>query len=312
MQASWSGTISFGLFAVPVQLYKATESHAGPKFYQVHGVDGGRIKQKRFCSVDDQEVPYAEIAKGYETDDEKQLILTSEDLAELPIPSKNIIDVAAFVDIATFDPVQYDSAYYVGLGKHTPDKPYVLLREAMRESGSVAVAKVTLASKESLAVLRVVDDLIVLTTMFWPDEVRDADIRAPGETLHANELKMAKALMEEMSRDFSPGQLHDEYREAVETVIEAKMHGTKPAAVPQPAPASSVVDITEILKRSIEAEKARRSGAESPQAKPSVKKTAAKASARKAAANEASAPAGEATAKKAPAKKAAAPRRKAG
>ena len=311
MQASWSGSISFGLFTVPVQLYKATEPHAGPKFYQVHEADGGRVRLKRFCEMEDKEIPYSEIAKGYETEDEKQLVLTSQDLADLPIPSKNLIDVQAFVDAGTFDPIQYDAAYYVGLGKRTPDKPYALLREAMRESGNVAVAKVTLSSKESLAVLRVVDDLIVLNTMYWPDEVRDADIRTPTETLHANELRMAKSLMEGMSEGFSIDQLHDEYREAVESVIEAKQHGTKPTAAPKAAPASNVVDITEILQRSIEAQKARRTSTGTSEAEPAAKKTAAKATTRKTAAKKTTTTAKTTTAKDSPAKKAV-PRRKAG
>lgn len=258
MQASWSGSIVFGMVSVPVQLFKATETHAGPKFHQVHEADGGRIRLKRYCEVEDKEVPYKEIAKGYQTEDDEQLILTSQDLEELPIPSKNIIDVQAFVDVGTFDPIQYESAYYVGLGKRSPGKPYVLLREALREDGKVAVAKVTLTSRESLAVLRVVDDLLVLHTMLWPDEVRSArGIEPPTEDLHANELRMARSLMDQMSEDFEVADLHDEYRDAVEALIESKLTGGETTTEPRPAPASNVVDITELLQRSIDAQKAR-------------------------------------------------------
>lgn len=261
MQASWSGSIVFGMVSVPVQLFKATETHAGPRFHQVHEKDGGRIRLKRFCEVENKEVPYREIAKGYQTEDDEQLILTSEDLEALPIPSKNIIDVQAFVDAETFDPIQYESAYYVGLGKRSPAKPYALLREALREDGKVAVAKVTMTTRESLAVLRVVDDLLVLHTMLWPDEVRSArSIDPPMEKLHANELRMAQSLMEQMSEGFEVENLHDEYRDAVEALIDAKLSGGEAAAEPRPAPVSNVVDITELLQRSIDAQKARHGG----------------------------------------------------
>ena len=279
MQASWSGSIVFGMVSVPVQLFKATETHAGPKFHQVHEADGGRIRLKRYCEVEDKEVPYKEIAKGYQTEDDEQLILTSQDLEALPIPSKNIIDVQAFVDGGTFDPIQYESAYYVGLGKRSPGKPYVLLREALREDGKVAVAKVTLTSRESLAVLRVVDDLLVLHTMLWPDEVRSArGIEPPTEDLHANELRMARSLMDQMSEDFEVADLHDEYRDAVEALIESKLTGGETTAEPRPAPASNVVDITELLQRSIDAQKARHDDApKAPSATSSTAPSAKKA-----------------------------------
>lgn len=288
MQASWSGSIVFGMVSVPVQLFKATETHAGPKFHQVHETDGGRIRLKRFCEVEDKEVPYKEIAKGYQTEDDEQLILTSQDLESLPIPSKNLIDVQAFVDVGTFDPIQFESAYYVGLGKRSPGKPYVLLREALREDGKVAVAKVTLTSRESLAVLRVVDDLLVLHTMLWPDEVRPArGIEPPAEKLHANELRMARSLMDQMSEGFEVDDLHDEYREAVEALIESKLSGGESATEPRPAPASNVVDITELLQRSIDAQKARHESSDAPKAAAAsapAKKKAASAPAKKTAA----------------------------
>ena len=282
MRASWSGSITVNLFTVPVQLYKATEPHEGPKTYQVHEKDGGRIRYKRFCELEDAEVPYAEIAKGVETGEEEQVILTSEDLESLPMPSLRVIDVQGFVGADTFDPMQFDQAYYVGLGKRSPDKPYVLLREAMRESGKVAVAKVTLSTKESLAVLRVVDDLMVLHTMLWPDEVRQADLRAPDEAVHANELRMAQSLLEEVTKGFKLDDLHDEYRDAMQALVEAKQSGAKPKAPERkPAAESNVIDITDILSRAIESERARKGGGgaeeEAPAKKTAAKKTAAPA-----------------------------------
>jgi DNA end-binding protein Ku len=299
MQASWSGSIVFGLVSVPVQLYKAAETHAGPKFHQVHEKDGGRIRLKRYCEAEDVEVPYSEIAKGYDTGGE-ELILTSKDLADLPIPSRNAIDVLAFVDEDSFDPMQYESAYYVGLGKRSPGKPYALLREAMRQAGKVAVSKVTLASRESLAILRVVDDLLVLHTMLWPDEVRPASgVEPPVEKVHANELKMARSLMDAISQDFDVNELHDEYRQAVEALIDAKLQG-RSLTRPRPVPASNVVDIGEVLKRSLEAQKAKRAGASAGK-RAGAKETAGKGGAGKSGAAKSTTPA----------KKASAPRRRA-
>ena len=286
MRASWSGSITVNLFSVPVQLYKATEVHAGPKTYQVHEKDGGRIRYRRVCELEEAEVPYDEIAKGVDVDGDEQVILTADDLEDLPMPSLHLIDVRGFVDAETFDPMQFDQAYYVGLGKRAPDKPYVLLREAMREAGKAAVAKVTLTTKESLALLRVVDDLLVLHTMLWPDEVRRADLRTPSDNVHANELRMAQSLLEEVTRGFSVDDLHDEYREAMEALVEAKQHGAKPKAPTPKVEESNVIDITDILSRAIESERSRKSSTSSSSApaKKTAAKTAEKATVKKTAA----------------------------
>jgi DNA end-binding protein Ku len=299
MRASWSGSIAVNLFTVPVQLYKATEVHAGPKTYQVHEKDGGRIRYRRVCELEETEVPYDEIAKGVEIDGDEQVILTSDDLEDLPVPSLHLIDVQGFVDADAFDPMQFDQSYYVGLGKRAPDKPYVLLREAMREAGKVAVAKVTLSTKESLALLRVVDDLLVLHTMLWPDEVRRADIRTPSENVHANELRMAQSLLEEVTKGFVLDDLHDEYREAMQALVDAKQSGSKPVAPSREREDSNVIDITDILSRAIESERARHGGEPKPADKKTAAKTAApeKAPAKKTAAKKA-APAKKTTAKR--------------
>lgn len=257
MQASWSGSIVFGLVSVPIQLYKAAEEHAGPVFHQVHIPDGGRIRLKRYCEAEGVEVPLYQVARAVTLPGGRQIVLTSGDLEHLPIPSKNIIDVQAFVDADTFDPIQYGAAYYVGLGNRSPAKPYALLREAMRDRGQVAVAKVTMTTRESLAMLRVVDDLLVLQTMLWPDEVRSArGIAPPDEKLHANELKMLKSLMHEMTKGFDVSALRDEYRQALEDLVDAKLHGAHPAELKRPA-AAPVVDIAQVLAESLAAERAR-------------------------------------------------------
>lgn len=261
MPANWSGSIVFGMVSVPVQLLKATETHAGPRFHQVHEKDGGRIRLKRFCESENKEVPYAEIAKGYDLGDDEELILTSDDLDSLPIPSKGTIELLAFVDEDTFDPMQFENSYYVAPGKRSPAKPYALLREAMRQTGKIGVSKVTLTTRESLAVLRVKDDLLVLHTMLWPDELRPAaGIEPPSADVRAEEMKMARTLMDALSENFDLDELRDEYREAVEALIESKARGQAPTAKARPAPSSNVVDITAMLKRSIEAQASRSGG----------------------------------------------------
>lgn len=305
MRSMWKGSITFGLVAVPVSLYKATEEHAGLSLHQVHEKDGGRIKLRRFCEIEDIEVPYAEITRGYEADDGREAVLTKDDLADLPLPSKKIIDVLGFVDAADIDPLRLSSAYYVGVAAKSPAKPYVLLRDALTESGQVAITKVTLSTRESLAVLRVVGELIVLQTLLWPDEIREPDGLAPkGESdIRPQELKMAKSLMDTLSEDFDLNSLHDEYSQALQQVIDAKLDGA-PITSEQPASTDSakVLDLMAALKSSVEA--AQRSHAKASEGNTEPKKSAAKATARK------TTPAGAAVKKtladKTPAKKTAA------
>ncbi|MGH7749338.1 MAG: Ku protein, partial [Candidatus Dormibacteria bacterium] len=171
MRAMWSGAVSFGLVSVPVKLYSATENH-DVRFHQVHGVDGGRIRYKRVCEVCGQEVEYADIVKGFETDDGELITLDEADLESLPAASGNReIDVMEFVPSDQVDPLLFDKAYYLE-PETKAVKPYVLLREALRETDRMALVKVAIRSRENLALLRVRDTVIVLQTMLWPDEVR--------------------------------------------------------------------------------------------------------------------------------------------
>jgi DNA end-binding protein Ku len=256
----WTGSITFGLVAVPVKLYPATETHSGPVLHQVHREDGSRVRLKRFCEAEDQEVEYGEIAKGWDAPDGGVVVLTDEDLATLPVPSKKIIDVVAFVPAEQIDPLRWDSPYYVGLGDKAPAKPYMLLREALRDSGQVAVTKVTMRSRESLAVLRVMDDLLVLQTMRWPDEIRSAEGLAPEEdtTLRPQELAMAKSLMETLSEGFDLDAEKDSYAVALEELLDAKAHGATPAPVPMAEGGAEVIDLMAALRSSVAAAKAQR------------------------------------------------------
>ncbi|MFJ4792717.1 non-homologous end joining protein Ku [Kitasatospora purpeofusca] len=253
MQTTWKGTISFGLVSIPVHLYSATKEHDVP-LHQVHAKDGGRVRMKRYCEEEEKEVPYAEIAKGYESPDGRTVTLTDEDLADLPLPSKKIIDVLAFVDEGEIDPLMFSKAYYVGVADKAASKPYALLRDALVESGQIAVTKIALRSRESPAVLRVHDGTLVLQTCIWPDEVRPAAGIAPEEdvTVRPQELRMARSLMETLSEDFDLEQLHDDYQQALQQVIEARLQGVE---VPHEEEAGeapdNVIDLMEALRSSL-------------------------------------------------------------
>ncbi|MFJ8443845.1 non-homologous end joining protein Ku [Kitasatospora griseola] len=258
-QVTWKGVITFGLVSVPVQLYAATEEHSGPALHQVHAKDGSRIRLKRFCEAEEKEVPYSEIAKGYESPDGRQVVLDDEDLAELPLPSKKVVDVLAFVPAESIDPLMFSKAYYVATADKAPAKPYVLLRDALRDSGQIAVTKVTMRTRESLAVLRVHEDTLVLQTCLWPDEVRSAQAMAPDEkvTVRPQELKMARSLMDTLSEDFDLSALHDEYQLALQEVIDAKLAGVEAPHLEEQAEGgeAEVIDLMAVLRSSVKAAK---------------------------------------------------------
>ncbi len=222
MRAMWSGAVSFGLVSVPVKLYSATTNH-DIRFHQVHAADGGRIKYKRTCSIDGEEVDYADIVKGYETEDGELITLDEEDLDSLPTASGHEIDVIEFVPADQIDPLLFDKSYYLE-PEAKAAKPYALLREALVQTDRMAVVRVALRQRETLALLRVRDKVIVLQTMLWPDEVREPefDILDAEVELRPQELTMAASLVESLGADFDPTQFHDEYRDAVVELIERK------------------------------------------------------------------------------------------
>ncbi|MFD9417654.1 Ku protein [Streptomyces goshikiensis] len=271
MRATWKGAISFGLVTIPVQLFTATEEHDIP-LRQVHEKDASRVRLRRVCEAEDVEIPYQEITKGYEAPDGSMIMLSNEDLADLPLPSKKLIDVLAFVDAGSIDPLMFSKAYYVGTSDKAAAKPYALLREALTESGQIAVTKIAIRSRESLAVLRVHEDTLVLQTCLWPDEVRPAaGITPEGDvTIRPQELQMAKSLMEMLSQDFDISALHDDYQEALQQVIEARLQGIEPPHEEAAAPTGGkVIDLMAALENSVRAARESRgetgSGAETAQ-----------------------------------------------
>jgi DNA end-binding protein Ku len=308
VRAIWKGAVSFGLVSIPVKLYTATEEK-DVSFHQVHREDGGRIRYKRVCQIDGEEVAYADIAKGYELPSGETVVLTDDDFADLPLTSSRVVDVLSFVPLEQVDPIYFAKSYYLEPEKNAT-KPYVLLRDALQQADSVALVKVAIRTREALATLRVRDGVLVLETMVWPDEVRTPDCGFLDEdvTVRPQELAMAESLIESMSADFDPDLYHDEYREALEKVIEAKVEGREVVEQPvQEEDTGSVVDLMAALRASVAAAKKGRGEAEEEQ-QPAKKAPAKKAPAKKAAAKAPAqkAPAKKAAAKKAPAKKAAA------
>jgi DNA end-binding protein Ku len=259
MRSIWKGAISFGLVTIPVKLYSATEEK-NVSFHQVHREDGGRIRYKRVCSVDGEEVSYGDIAKGYELSSGETVILTDEDFADLPLSSSRTIDVLQFVPLDEVDPIYFAKSYYLEPEK-TGTKPYVLLRDALEQSDKVAVVKVALRQREQLATLRVRDGVFVLETMLWPDEIRAPEFAFLDEDVEVRpqELTMAGSLIDSLTAEFDPSQYTDEYREALEAVIAAKVEGqeiVQPAAE-QPQ-GGAVLDLMAALRASVEAAKGSR------------------------------------------------------
>jgi DNA end-binding protein Ku len=261
MRSIWKGAISFGLVTIPVKLYSATEEK-DVSFHQVHRDDGGRIRYKRVCQIDGDEVPYSDIAKGYELSSGEVVVLTDEDFADLPLTTSRTIDVLEFVPLEQVDPIYFAKSYYL-----EPDaagaKPYVLLREALETSGRVALVKVALRQRESLATLRVRDGVFVLEMMLWPDEVREAEFGFLDDDIDVRqqELTMAQSLIDTLSGDFHPEQYSDNYREALQALIEAKVEGREVVQPAEPAgDTGTVVDLMAALRASVEAAKQGRGG----------------------------------------------------
>jgi DNA end-binding protein Ku len=290
MHSMWKGAVSFGLVMIPVKLYAATETK-DIAFRQVHRDDGGRIRFRRFCSIEDVEVPYEDVAKGYELPGGEIVILTEDDMAELPLPTTRSIEVVQFTPAEQLDPILFNRSYYVE-PEAAGARAYCLLRDALEESGKIAIAQVALRQRESLAILRVREGVLVLETLLWPDEIRtpafpflDDDIE-----VRPQELRMASSLIESMTVDFDPEDYHDSYREALQELVSAKTEGRE---VVQPevgeVPSGETSSLADALRASLAA-------ARGPEKASTAKASPAKASTAKAS------PAKASTAKASPAK----------
>jgi DNA end-binding protein Ku len=209
---------------------------------------------RRVCSLDGEEVSYSEIAKGYELPGGEVVVLSDDDLADLPLTSSRAIDVLEFVPLDEVDPIYFARSYYLEPEK-TATKAYLLLREALERSGRVAIVKVALRRRESLATLRVRDQVLVLEVMLWPDEIRKPEFEFLNEQpeLRPKELEMASSLIDALAADFEPGRYSDSYREALLALIDAKIEGRELVAPPQAAETGVVVDLMAALEKSVEA-----------------------------------------------------------
>ena len=288
----WKGAISFGLVSIPIRVFPATEEKT-LRFNQLHAKDGGRIKYQRVCSIDGEEVPFDQIVKGYEIEKDHYVMLDDEDFDKVPVESSRAIDIQEFVDISDIDPIYYKKTYYL-VPDETGVKAYTLLREAMSDSSKVGIAKVSFRDKEHLAALRFKDEVFVLETMYWPDEIREAEfdeLQQPVK-LRPQEVQMAQALIESLSGDWNPEEFTDEYREALMSIVEAKASGEE-IVVAEPEEEAKVVDLMEALKASVEAAKkdkpsatktksTAKSASKSATKKTTAKKTTTKTAARKA------------------------------
>jgi DNA end-binding protein Ku len=255
VRSIWNGAISFGLVSIPIKLVNATENHS-ISFRQIHTEDGGRIRYRKVCELEEREVSGAEIGKGYEDADGTIIPTTDEDLAHLPLPTARTIEIVAFFPAERIDPLQMDAADYLAAGGAQAAKPYTLLREALKRSNKAAIAKFALRGKERLGMLRVVGDAIAMHGLLWPDEVRAPEGVAPDAdvTVNPKELDLADALMDTLG-EIDLEELHDEYREALEEVVAAKAAGEAPPETPEPARGGKVLDLMAALEKSVRAAK---------------------------------------------------------
>jgi DNA end-binding protein Ku len=257
-RAIWSGAVSFGLVNVPIKLVSATSSK-DIRFNQLHDADGGRINQKRVCSVDGEEVDYNHIVKGYDLGGGRYVIIDPEELRSIDPEASRTIDIEEFVDLAEIDPIYFEHTYYL-VPEERAAKPYALLVEAMAGTGKVALGKFVLRSKQYLAALRPKDGVLVLSTMLFADEViatADLEVATAGATKPSErELNMARQLVESLSAPFDPTKYRDDYRERVIELIEQKAEGAEIAQAPESAPAAPVVDLMAALEASLAAARA--------------------------------------------------------
>ena len=256
MRTIWKGAISFGLVTIPVKLYSATEEK-DVAFHQVRRQDGSRIRYRRVAEADGAEVPYPDIAKGYELPTGETVVLTDEDFADLPLATQKTVEVLQFVPAEEVDPIYFAKSYYLE-PEQIGVKPYVLLREALEASGRIAIVKVALRQRETLATLRVRDGVLVLETMLWPDEIRTPDFGFLDEDVEVKkqEMAMAESLITALSGEFDPTAYTDSYREALQSLIDAKVEGREVVAPPvEDGDDGSVVDLMAALRASVDAAK---------------------------------------------------------
>lgn len=253
MRPLWKGSISFGLVNIPVRLFAGTE-RKGISFRTLHDKCHTPLQYKKFCPNCEREVEYEEIVKGYEYEKDRFVIIMDEDLERIPDETGKTIDIVDFVELSEIDPVFYDRSYYLAPGE-TGEKAYTLLQSAMNDSGKIAIARLVIRSKQTLATVRGFSDILILETMFYPDEVRNITELPSWNRkikINDNEMKMARELIENLTSPFEPEKYTDEYREALLEIIRGKIAGEEVTIVEAPG-RGRVVDLVEALKASVDA-----------------------------------------------------------
>lgn len=254
MHALWKGAVSFGLVHIPIKIYPATQSK-DVSFNQLHQVCGGRIRYRKYCPNCSREVTADEIVRGYEFDKDRYVIVTDEELEGLAVDGARTIDIQQFVRLEEIDPIYFDKSYYLEPvdGGY---KAYHLLRQALQRTGRIALARVVLRTKGSLCCVRVRDDVLVMETMFYPDELRSPQALegiAERTSVNDRELAMALQLVENLTEPFDPGRYEDEYRRALLALINDKVRGQEVARAPVPPPSERVADLMAALEASLRA-----------------------------------------------------------
>lgn len=280
--AIWTGAINFGLVTIPVKLQTAIRTN-DLKFNFLHKTDEGRINNVRRCSIDGEEVGFGDLVKGFEYEKGRYVIISDEDFDRVNVEATQSVDIVQFVDLAEIDPMFFDKPYYLEpekRGRHA----YALLREALRESGKVGIAKVVIRSREHLAALKPSGDALVLELMHFADEIVETstlDLPASEEPV-ANEMKVAKMLIDTMTEAFHPETFKDSYREQMMAMIEARAAGKDLPKGETKAPVrDNVVNLMDVLQKSLEASKKRGDAASAshdeaaPKKKPRRKSSAA-------------------------------------
>ncbi len=259
MKTLWKGAVSFGLVNIPVKMYVATE-RKDLKFNYLHKDCMSPVKYRKYCPNCERELSSEEIVKGYEYQKDQYVIINDEDMERIPLENTKTIDILDFVDLTQLDPIYFDKTYYLEASQGG-EKAYTLLIQAMEQTGKVAVAKVLIRTKQTLAALRIKEKVLVMETIFYPDEIRSPASLNPGidaVKLHDNEIKMAVNLIQNLSTDFDPSKYQDEYRQALWEMIEAKVAGKEIVSSPVSDVKGNVVDLMEALKASVELSESKR------------------------------------------------------
>lgn len=258
MRAIWKGAIAFGLVNVPVKVYSATEDH-DISLHQVHNADGGRIRYQRRCEVCSQVIDYSDIEKAYE-EDGRTVILAKDELKAIPAENSHEIEVVQFVPSEQLEPMMFEKSYYLEPDSKSP-KAYVLLRRALEDTDRVAIVQFALREKTRLGALRIKDDTLVLQSLLWPDEVREANFPSLDASIKISpqERDMSAALVESMAADFDPAHFTDDYQVQLRQLIEAKLEQGDSLDTEETFGVEAgeggkgeVIDLMEALKRSLD------------------------------------------------------------